>query len=931
MELTDLKLDEKKREIANYEGNTFVVGNPGTGKTMLIVGKVLALLKKGTKPEEILCMTFTNKATEELRTRLIDKLGKEYPKVSEVKVETFHSFGLENIKEYLDQKGQSKKILKESMSRFLLYKCIKRLEIFDYSDAYLVKIAGVLSGRLAYLKSFSEQEAPDAEEILENILKFTDEKKLKPQKEKIVAFLPHIPRILEEYENEKSKYGIDYTDMLLHFREYLEKHPMHFEQVIVDELQDSNELQADIILKLSEKGTRFVVGDRKQSIFRFQGASISTFNRFEENAKHFSLVKNYRSTDQILQYAKTYLMGKTGEYREDLEELGSEREGDLPVIARTAETGAAVIHLINNSLSHSSEVAVIARKNQQLMDVAEALDAVGEEYSITGSNDATSEYIKESVLSLFDVLLKKDMNALIRVLASPFVNLSFNEVIEVKDYIAENNISSIEELRSFPSLKHFFELYDSFNSSSGMYKSFGVLFNTYLLPCAITLGKEQFLTVNSIYSAVSEFFEESIIEDYSDISEYVRIASEVFEMIIGKEESRIQLFTVHSAKGKEFDTVIYLPSKVSGGKISFVDWAFEGIILQKYNILDDLVNEEYKLDFVAMTRAKKELIVLDSKSKYYVEGVSSLLPDSELKGLETIDIEGTSALFNRYSQIMPLLESCKYSAAISAIKELEMERPFSLSWLLDYITERRRETRSYSFSKIKPFLDCPRKYLFEQILGLRPFEESSGAREFGSAVHKALEAHVNGKLPDVSVLEPEVQIAVENAYKCEDKLLKGKPFNVVGVEKFYEIPLKSLIGKECQGTFRGVLDKVISSEGKHYVIDYKTSKSKNDIPLQLHLYRYMYSTVSEVPPEDVSPVFYYVYLLENPIVGSERTFDIKKVRDSQYAEKLDEFRKNLDKIVFGEPMCFLEKGEKCDYCPFEILCERLDHELGGKD
>ncbi|MCX6771523.1 MAG: ATP-dependent DNA helicase [Candidatus Micrarchaeota archaeon] len=931
MKLTDL--NEEQRKAATQEGNVFVVGNPGTGKTKLIVGRVLHLLDSGVAPEDILCMTFTIKATDEMREKLIENLAKDHPAVADVRVETFHSFSFNSVKPFLAQRGIKTNVLKEGMQRFLLFKTIKKLDIFDYSDEYLVTIAGEFSSKLSYLKSFGTKKSYSAKDIIAKLTEIYGEKKVRPEIEKITALVPHIPRIIKEYDEEKAKHGIDYTDMLLYFREHLDKQPMHFDHVIVDELQDANELQADIVLKLAEKGTYFVVGDRKQSIFRFQGASISTFQRFEKNAKEFVLVKNYRSTNQILQYAKEYIIMKTDKYQDELKGLASEKMGEKPVIISAEDNASVVVHLIDKMLEKHEEVAVIALKHVQLKEVADRLDLVGKQYTITGTRNSTSDYTKECIIDLINVLLNKDRDSFLRVLASPFVNISFRDVVEIKEEMMEKGITDIEKMRGKPTLKSFFAMYDRFKENSAtMYKSFGILFDQFLLPSALSLGKDQFLTTNGIYASVREFFEDGIFTRHSDIMDYISISSEIYELVIGEEESKIKLFTVHSSKGKEFESVLYMPATPGSG-IKFIEWTFDGMILQDCDIREDLDFEDFKVDFVAMTRAKKELTVI-GKDTYHIDGISSKIDDSDIPNLETLNPETNTQLFNRYSHILPLLQECEYDKAIVEINGLRKTRPIVLDWLLKYADDRRRAKKSYSYSYFNCFLECPRKFLFTQLLDVDVFAESTGAMDFGSEVHEALEEMSKKGITSLEhIKDGKVRKAVANALLCEEELLlrlKAKTAKFVSAEADYSVPLSDFLGKKCEGVIHGYVDKVIEVGEKIVIVDYKTSRGGKADGNQLQLYRYLYSKEKEIKDiESILPYFYFVYVRENPVKSEDTQpgYTIASAQSSKYEEKLQEMRDAVEKIALGDPMVFLDKNEKCcDRCSAKLMCERLEWE-----
>jgi len=918
-------VDPEKLKIVNYDKNTYVVGNPGTGKTELIILKIKHLLEQGTDPKDILCMTFTIKATEELKSRILKTFSEQYKNIGDIRVETFHSFALDSIKIYLAERNIKPNVIKEGLQRFLLYKVLKELDIFDYSDDYLITVAQNLSLKISYLKSFGEIDKYDPDEIIKKLSLIVDEKTIRKYIDKIKLFIPYIPKIISTYEKEKSKYGIDYTDMLLYFREYLKQQSIHFKYVIIDELQDANELQADIVLRLSEKGTRLVVGDRKQSIFRFQGASINTFERFKQNAKTFVLTTNYRSTNEILQYAKSYLTQITNKYDEELEYLHSESTDEPPRIIETDNYIEPTIHLVKKYLETKESIGIIARTNAQLGDVANALDELKIPYSITGSENATSEYIKDSIISLIDILINDDPSDLITVLASPFINISFKDIVEIKDKIEQDNITDINDLKKINSMKHFFGIYDSFkNNSMSMYKGFGILFNNYLLPTAITLGKDQFLTTNDIYNSIVEFFETSVLKDYNDITTYIQISSEVSEMMIGDNDSKVKLHTVHSAKGKQFDAVIYVPKKTKPSRIKFIELAFEGIILTKVDISEDYKLEEYKLDFVAFTRAKTSLTVISKKSQYYIPDASQI--DETNYTLE-LDMSPETQLFNEYSEIVQLLKSKKYDDAIKKIEKLKHKKQFPVEWLKNYIETERKKRINYSYTTLSTYLNCPRKYLFSEILNLNIFGESTGAQSFGIDVHNTLEWIVKGEITLSDITDKNVLLAVNNAFKCEEQIKKkAHTFEVLGAEEWVTITMSDFLGKPSNKIIHGKIDKVVKMDDKILVIDYKTGSSSD--PLQLHLYKYMYSKQHNIPLENIKGVFYHVFDRSIPLKDAERTFRCKRIRDSQTLDKLEEMKLTVNEMLFGDPKIFLQKNENsCRGCPFQQICMRLDYEV----
>ena len=925
------KLDKDKIDAINCDENTFVVGNPGTGKTKLIVGKVKHLLEKGYDPKKILCMTFTLKATDELNGRLISELGTEFPQVKDVEVKTFHSFAINSVEEYLASKNIKKKLIKEGIQRYLLFKVLKDMNLFNYGDEYTLKIANLMSQKIGYLRSFGKGNLDfNVENVIIKLNEVFDEKEIKEQEEKIRAFIPYIPKIIDNYENEKKKYGIDYTDMIEYFNLYLDEHKMDYDYVIVDELQDSNEIQAELTFKLASKGKFFVVGDRKQSIFRFQGASIDTFNKFEKDSKKFNLKTNYRSTNEILDYSSNFLMNKTNSFKEELSEFKGEKKGIKPRIIRS-DSNEVIINMIKEMYDKHKEVAVIARTNWQLADIAKYLEKLNIPYSMSGSNTSSSEYIKESVLYLIDFLITRSTENVVSVLSSPLVNVSFNDVIKIKDSL-NGNENNFNKLKSIEEAKPLLEITEEFIKHGGGYVALCKLFDEIILPNTLSLGREQFLTANYLYKSLREFFEDGLINNRNNLIDYLKISSEVYEMTALESDAKIKLYTVHASKGKEFESVIYIPRDKKINNIKFIELSFEGIILQKFNVVEDITFEKYKVDYVAFTRAREDLIIINSKSPFHIEGFSEEV-EIDSSNLKEIILD-ESDLFKRYSKVIELLEKCNYDKAIEKIHELKNERPFKLDWLLDYIRSKRNEQKSYSFTYFSPYFDCPRKFTFEKILNLQTFIEGTDALKFGDHVHKLLENMVNGKEINLENEDNRTKKAIENYYECEENLkkkIKCNEIEVVGVEDKINISLNEFLGVDCEGVIKGVMDKVVKckSNGKYVVIDYKTNKSPDSNSMQLHFYRYLYSIKNNVSYEDVLTFFYYLCLRDNPIIGSDNEYkwEVKGVMASKYEEKINLIKEGIKEIKFGPPEKLLEKNEKnCLYCPYKIMCERLDWE-----
>src|SRR3989338_9893109 len=287
-----MNLNPEKLKIIEQDGNILVTANPGTGKTLLLAGKYLDLLKRGIVPEKILCLTFTEKAKAEMSERIIKAIREEKINFdfSKLNVFTFHSYALQNL--------EREEIISSNLLRYSIYRYMTDNDILDYGEEYLIEtIVPKMENLIRYLKSFGIlPENIDLNEVKQRIVETE-----KYSKEDLDAFAVHFINIFKHYEDVKSRKGYDYADLLIEFLK-LKKCPK-FDYVLVDELQDVNSMEADIVLKSCDRF--FVVGDKKQAIFGFQGGSILNFSKFSDGNSSV-LSDNFRSTNEILSYAREY-------------------------------------------------------------------------------------------------------------------------------------------------------------------------------------------------------------------------------------------------------------------------------------------------------------------------------------------------------------------------------------------------------------------------------------------------------------------------------------------------------------------------------------------------------------------------------------------------------------------------------------------------
>jgi DNA helicase II / ATP-dependent DNA helicase PcrA len=810
-----MSINPEKRKIIEQEGNVLVTANPGTGKTRLLAYKYIDLVKKGVSPEQILCLTFTDKAKREMESRILEVVEKEKVTVdlSKLNVFTFHSYALDNIAE--------KEVLSTGLLRYSIFKFLNEKKALNYTDDYLLgTLVPRLENLMRYLKSFGIM--PDS----------IDLGKVKPRleggnsytKEDIDRFAEDFTAVYSHYEDVKNRQGVDYADLLIRFLQL--KAPPEFEYVLVDELQDVNVIEADIALKSGKQF--FAVGDKKQAIFGFQGGSIQNFEKFGDSSS-FVLSENFRSTDEILSYAKNYFISNTNDqtHKEELSGLRSAdgMSGSKPVIydVGSKDIAAASCELLK---AFKGRTAIIARKNHQIGEIADELTARGIEFSSTylGSSDDA----KKHIVTFLQGVLSNNVDHVKQAMFTPFFPGTLQE-----------SFAAVQEKLAFDELLERIPAFKKLRERVRNVEDVNVLFKERLFPVCVSYGKEYLSAAKTMQKAYREAL--MYISEKEMLLSFLRAAD--LESEESDAESDVVVTTVHKAKGKEFENVIYIPGKTRGG--GFEDKVVEAIVdSHGLRAAEELEEETLRVNFVAFTRAEKNLVVLTDKVQDF------LTADAELKDIAA---EGTV-------KDPDMRRKRAYSLFVNG--ELEEAKKLLVDenkWMRDFIKGHFDSLRHTSFSSLP---DSAYEYLVNKILGIR--EMGPGAA-LGSSVHAAAEKIVAGLDVDVS---EEVRPFAENV----KKIIAGLKHDSVEAEKKLDIPLSSL-GFDSSLRFKGFIDAVFKDGDTYLLVDWKTDKNDqygSKHRQQLEAYKRAFCLSENVPSENVRVAIAYIGLrgpINNGVVG----------------------------------------------------------------
>ncbi|MDR3346422.1 MAG: ATP-dependent helicase [Campylobacteraceae bacterium] len=384
-------------------GHNLIIASAGTGKTSTIVARIAHLLQNGVKPEEILLLTFTNKAANEMIERVARFFDNET--VKRIESGTFHAISYKLLK-----KIGKKIILKQPKELKVLLKAIHAKRRFDHIDA------GVRAYQYSYLYDiFSLYQNSEVELSFSEWLKKNDSEHS--------AYFDIYEDIMEEFKEEKRAFGyVDFNDLLTLLRDELAKDEgaIFFKEILIDEYQDTNTLQGSLI-KAFKCSSIFCVGDYDQSIYAFNGANIKIIGTFKEryaDANIFTLDKNYRSSQMILSLANRVIEKNPRLYPKELKVTRS-GEFETPKLLEYSELFEqyqAISDKISHSPSAPHEIAVIFRNNSSADGIEASLRELGIKCKRKGSSSFFDSREVKAILDMMSLFVNpKDMMAFIHI------------------------------------------------------------------------------------------------------------------------------------------------------------------------------------------------------------------------------------------------------------------------------------------------------------------------------------------------------------------------------------------------------------------------------------------------------------------------------------------------------------------------------------
>ena len=609
----DLLNEWQLEAVKTTNGPLLILAGAGSGKTRVLTYRVAYLInEEKIDPYNVLAITFTNKAAKEMKDRIIGILGS---KALGIQISTFHSLGVLIVKENYEKAGYKNNftILDSDDSLTLIKKILKELNL-DPKMYNPKAIRNQISGTKNQLLTSKEYE-----------------------KYAMTDFEKVVFKVYQKYEDKLLvNNSLDFDDLLMLpikiFRKYpevLKHYQERFKYILIDEYQDTNEAQYTFVKMLSAKYRNIcVVGDNDQSIYSFRGANYHNILNFEKdypNCKVIMLEKNYRSTKTILNAANDVI--KNNKERKDKNLWTDNELGNKIKYHRALDEKDEAFYvlqevkkLIDRGIK-LNDIAVLYRTNAQSRNIEEALLRESIPYRVIGSfYFYNRKEIKDLISYLKVIYNSNDDISLLRIINVPkrgigdktiqnltekanSLNTSLFEAIDSgKELLFKQTINELKEISEKSSLT---ELIDQILNKSGIKNE---LENEKSIEADIRLENlEEFKTITRNYeenkgiASLDEFLNE--ISLVSDVEEY------------RNRDDVITLMTIHSAKGLEFNNVFLIGME-------------EGIFPHQAAFFDNNeLEEERRLCYVAITRAKEKLYIVNAKRRT-LYGIDSVNPPS---------------------------------------------------------------------------------------------------------------------------------------------------------------------------------------------------------------------------------------------------------------------------------------------------------------
>ncbi len=967
---------QQKQAVDTLDGPVMVLAGPGTGKTQILSLRIANIVQStDTPPDAILALTFTEAAAANMRIRLARMMGSLAYRVH---IHTFHSFASSIISRFpemfvgmmdsqlateVDQIRTVEHILKNFRGTYIQWYDTRNVYVYALVTAFDQLKREHISPEMLRIAADAEMtEIQSSTDLYHE--KGAHKGKIKSEYKDAIELVEKNRELADLYEmylsEQKSRKQYDFTDMLIRVVESMERDPdfllrlqEEYQYILVDEHQDSNRLQNRMITLLAsffDSPNLFVVGDEKQAIYRFQGASPEYFFGFKTkypDAKIIHLSQNYRSHQGVLDLAHSVIPAQVPLVAQPTEIV----HPTLSVFPDEATENFGVTVWIREFLSQGidpTEIAVLVRKNSHGNAILRACQLAGIQANLEADTDVFSVPLVASIVHLMNVLYDPHNDeSMARFLYASFCPLDpvhsarLIRSVSLKRKKSLIDIMSSEQLikdadcdKPKPVLdlaKKILDLHKKAGSES-LVSVFDRLVTDF---CVIDPGVEtlesDLQSLSVLFSSVQEYAANHSGCTFFEYVEYIHTLVDHGKSLRDNnrraKSGNVRIMTAHRAKGLEFSAVLIpgvTASGWGGGKSSPIQ------ILDRVLDADpdnDSVDDEKRLFYVAITRARSHLRLSYSQTANSgsLNVPSELLAD--LSGLRDLEAEPVVSAFADagLSRVVPT--SAVASDTRAQFHELIMgllySRPFAATHLNNYLAD-------------------PWQYIFQNLIRVPKLQNS--AMMYGSSVHAAIDALYKMKSVGSDITsELFLDIFAHDLYKRPisnvdyDRLIAKAQSSLPGWYESHhtmfdlygqsEYRVSGVIIPECNLVLSGVLDRMeyIDGSDTHVcVIDFKTGKpkSRNDILgktassdgnyyRQLTFYKLLLDNFREGQYRMERGVLMFVEPKDKE--GTKYVEESFVISEDEVSELADTIRRIEAEIVSGSYWDHIPDPKTCDY------------------
>lgn len=631
MNLINALNEEQKAPVLQTEGAVLVTAGAGSGKTRVLTHRIAYLIEKGVHPYNILAITFTNKAAGEMKER-VEQITYD---CSDMWVCTFHSMCVRILRQFADKLGYTKNfsiygeqekesIVKQILENLKLDEELKKTMTYHISNAKNLNLTPIqYKNEFGYLKNIDD-----------------------------------ICNVYEHYQIElKKNNAFDFDDLLIKTYELLqtnqearEKYQERFHYIHIDEFQDTNRVQYDIARILSGKyGNIMVVGDEDQCIYGWRGANIQNIFDFKqdyENVKIYKLEQNYRCTKNIIKVANAVI----GNNQQRLDKvLYTNNEDGEPIelfvgyndVQEAGFISRRVKELVEMGYEYR-DIAVLMRYNAMSRSIEEGMLSANIPYKVLGGMKFYERAEIKNVLAYLKVLVNsQDNESLVRIINFPKRGIGSASINQLRELADANNLSIFEYLKQYgqtlpnalknkvlPFRDLIIELQNTMDTKPLLDFVKDVITKTKIREAYLekntTEDENRLMNIDSLLASVDAYAKTYQEDSLGDYLQSITLLSDVDEQ--DDSQNSVVIATVHAVKGLEFKAVFV------------VGLEDENFPIVRDNGQDD-IEEERRLFYVAVTRAKKRLFLSLCQKRFKFGQIKRFLPSrfiDEIKGVSEI-------------------------------------------------------------------------------------------------------------------------------------------------------------------------------------------------------------------------------------------------------------------------------------------------------